>query len=346
MSLSVCLIVKNEEEYLRNCLESVRFADEIIVVDTGSTDNTKAIAQEYGTIIDYEWQDDFSAARNYALSRATQDWILSIDADERVKTPETLQGIAALRPDHPVYCVVQIENALPADVENETNYLSKWSTGLRLFTNSGFAFRNKIHENIYASAQEMGAEQRIANVQLHHIGYAVKDRTERLQQNRQLLEQMIAEHPDDYYTLMNYGKQLIAEGENKKGRQILKQVDRESDLVPMMKAPALNYIAQSYFNDFQLKYAEKYAKQSLELEPRQVTALAILTAIFHKRRDWLKAKRTSYLIVERVRAFQTHQRVLSEDIAPSLQEAVEYAAFYEGVYLGKIDPNKQTVAVT
>jgi len=345
MSLSVCLIVKNEAEYLERCLESVKWAEEIIVVDTGSTDETPSIAAKYGQVYDYTWQNDFAAARNYALSKATQEWILSLDADEWVQNPETLQELATLQPDHPVYCVVHIENALPPEAD-ETEYMSKWSTGLRLFTNSGFEFRNRVHENIYQSAQELDAEQRVANVQLYHIGYAVKDRTERLAQNRQLLEQMLKENPDDYYTLLNYGKQLIAEGDDQQGVKALKRVVRESNMVPMMLAPAYNYIAQAYFNQYEFKYAEKYAKQSLELEPRQITALTILTAIFHKRRDWLKAKRTSLLIVERVRYFQQHPRVLSEDIAPDIDEAVEYAAFYEGVYLGKIDPNKQQVELT
>ena len=84
VSLSACLIVKNESLLLSRCLESLRsFVDEIIVVDTGSTDNTIEIAHSHGAQVKYfTWIDDFSAARNESLRHASGDWILYIDADE------------------------------------------------------------------------------------------------------------------------------------------------------------------------------------------------------------------------------------------------------------------------
>lgn len=82
--ISVVLIVKNEEAMLAHCLESVREADEIIVCDTGSIDNTVEVARKYTDKVctDFKWCDDFAAARNHAKSHATGDYILSIDADE------------------------------------------------------------------------------------------------------------------------------------------------------------------------------------------------------------------------------------------------------------------------
>ena len=86
MKISACMIVKNEEELLPGCLESIKdFVDEIIVVDTGSTDRTKEVAEEHNAkIFDIEWDDDFSAARNFAMSKATGDWLFTIDADEYI----------------------------------------------------------------------------------------------------------------------------------------------------------------------------------------------------------------------------------------------------------------------
>ncbi|MGV3614796.1 MAG: glycosyltransferase family 2 protein [Fimbriimonas sp.] len=83
-TVSACLIVKNEERTLERCLASLAGAvDEIVVVDTGSTDGTVGIARKFGAkLLDFVWKDDFSAARNAALENATGDWILSIDADE------------------------------------------------------------------------------------------------------------------------------------------------------------------------------------------------------------------------------------------------------------------------
>ena len=84
MKLSVCMIVKNEESCIVKCLESVKEADEIIIVDTGSTDKTISIAKEFTDKVytDYKWNDDFSQARNHSLAKCTGDWILAIDADE------------------------------------------------------------------------------------------------------------------------------------------------------------------------------------------------------------------------------------------------------------------------
>ncbi len=95
LSLSVCMIVKDEEKNVSDCLESIKdVADEIIVVDTGSIDNTKEIVSKYTTkIYDFKWIDDFSAARNHSLSKATGDFILWLDADDIVENPEKINEI-------------------------------------------------------------------------------------------------------------------------------------------------------------------------------------------------------------------------------------------------------------
>ena len=86
VTISLCMIVKNEEDVLGRCLNCVKdIVDEIIIVDTGSTDNTKKIALEYtDKIFDFDWIDDFSAARNNAFSKATKDYILWLDADDMI----------------------------------------------------------------------------------------------------------------------------------------------------------------------------------------------------------------------------------------------------------------------
>lgn len=87
VTISLCMIVKDEEAILSRCLESVKnIADEIIIIDTGSIDNTKDIAFRYtNNIFDFEWIDDFSAARNTAFSKATMDYILWLDADDVIE---------------------------------------------------------------------------------------------------------------------------------------------------------------------------------------------------------------------------------------------------------------------
>ena len=84
ISVSLCMIVKNEEDVLERCLKSVAgLVDEIIIVDTGSTDRTREIATHFtNQIFDFPWQDDFSAARNAVMDRCTGKWYLTVDADE------------------------------------------------------------------------------------------------------------------------------------------------------------------------------------------------------------------------------------------------------------------------
>lgn len=89
MKLSLSMIVKNEENHLTTALESVSGIHEIVICDTGSTDNTVELAKNYTDKVftDYTWNDDFAEARNHALAKCTGDWILIVDADERLATP-------------------------------------------------------------------------------------------------------------------------------------------------------------------------------------------------------------------------------------------------------------------
>ncbi|WP_245856208.1 glycosyltransferase family 2 protein [Paenibacillus rigui] len=98
VTISLCMIVKNEEDAIARCLDSVKqLVDEIIIVDTGSTDQTKAIVSRYtDKVYDFEWIDDFAAARNYAFSLAGKNYILWLDADDVLK-PEDQDKLQELK---------------------------------------------------------------------------------------------------------------------------------------------------------------------------------------------------------------------------------------------------------
>ncbi|MGG4411271.1 glycosyltransferase family 2 protein, partial [Niallia taxi] len=102
LSVSLCMIVKNEESVLDRCLASVaHLVDEVIIVDTGSTDKTKEIASKYTSkIFDFEWINDFSAARNFAAEQATGDWILVLDADEYIDEENYQEFVDGLKEDN------------------------------------------------------------------------------------------------------------------------------------------------------------------------------------------------------------------------------------------------------
>jgi len=212
-SLSVCLIVKNEEKFLGQCLKSVRgVASQIVVVDTGSTDRTVEIAREHGAeIYSFAWNDDFSAARNAALEHAASDWILMLDADEelsadgREKIKTAMNNAAVMAWRLPI-----VEMGREAE---------GCSFVPRLFRNApGLFYVGRVHEQIFTSVEvrraEWGLENRLGEAVLIHHGYApelMRDRN-KIERNLRLLERAIAELPDEPHLLMNYGLELARSG--------------------------------------------------------------------------------------------------------------------------------------
>ena len=216
--LSVCVIARNEERFLGQCLASVRgLADQIVVVDTGSSDRTIEIAREHGAeVFHFQWCDDFSAARNAALEHATCDWVLALDADEQLPA-DSHEPLRQLMQDKSA-----IAWRLPiTDVGREDEGCSYVP---RLFRNASALFYvGRIHEQIFSSLevrrQQWGLENRLGNAPLRHHGYCrevVKDR-DKVQRNLRLLEQAVAEMPDEPNLLMNYGLELARSGERERG---------------------------------------------------------------------------------------------------------------------------------
>ena len=108
VKLSLCMIVKDEQDVLARCLASAaELADEIVIADTGSRDNTKEIAKSFtDKVFDFAWEDDFSAARNFSFSKATGDYVMWLDADDVIEESD-LKGFlalkAALETERPIY---------------------------------------------------------------------------------------------------------------------------------------------------------------------------------------------------------------------------------------------------
>ena len=183
-TISLCIITKNEERFLEQCLSSVKdIVDEIIIVDTGSTDNTKNIAKKYNAkIFDFEWVDDFSAARNESLKYATKDWILVLDADE-VLDEEGLKKIKELvnNKENGAFLLLQKNYTNEASIagfvnEEHTKNNEKYagwygSLIVRLFRNhKGYKFSGTVHELVEPSIEIKKGKISAANVALHHYG--------------------------------------------------------------------------------------------------------------------------------------------------------------------------------
>ena len=168
--LSLCMIVKNEEQNLPLCIAPLKpVLDEIIVADTGSTDRTREIAARLGArVFDFPWGDDFSAARNESIRRATGDYILWLDGDDRFD-PSEVQKLAQLKkmlsPKKDQAYYLYVNNQSPVD--GETHFYQ-----LRIFPRvPGAEFEGRVHEQIFHRLNRLGIRLIQTDIVLRHTGY-------------------------------------------------------------------------------------------------------------------------------------------------------------------------------
>lgn len=174
ISISLCMIVKNEEESLGRCLASVqRAVDEIIIVDTGSTDKTKEIAASYGAVIyDFKWIDDFAAARNYSFGQATKSFILWLDADDVLEEADCARLIALKNLDEFPYDSVSMNYHLTFDNLGKPVYSLRRNRLVR--RSRGFQWHGPVHEYLAVGGN------------IYHSDIAVTHRKERQHTDRNL----------------------------------------------------------------------------------------------------------------------------------------------------------------
>lgn len=190
VTLSLCMIALNEEDWIQELLTQAKeFVDEIIVVDTGSVDRTKEIAKECNAkIIDFKWVDDFSMARNEGVKRSKSDWILCLDADERI-TKKGYKKIKELinSSDTDAFFLLQrnyTENQKlfgwqPNDKGSKEAKGKGYTDNplIRLFRNKkGIVFSNPVHEVVDQSLKNIGATIQKTNIVIHHYGNLKKEK--------------------------------------------------------------------------------------------------------------------------------------------------------------------------
>lgn len=203
--LSACLIVKNEASNLDRCLSSLKgICDEIVVVDTGSTDNTVEIAKKYGAIIgNFEWINDFAAARNHSLDLATGNWALWIDADEELTADShSIIHEAIIRPQFGGY-YIPIINLM--DAKNEANQYVHMP--VRLFRNiPEIRFEGRIHEQVLQAFDRHGfIAATLQKAKLLHYGYQHEAMVEKNKVERtiSMLKREVEEFPEDPFHWFN-----------------------------------------------------------------------------------------------------------------------------------------------
>lgn len=269
LPISVCIIAKNEEEYIERCLNSIKpYGFEIIFADTGSTDHTLELAAKFTSkIYHFAWCDNFSAARNFAIQKASNPWILSIDCDESVTSLDlsalekwmAVQGSANV----PALGRVSIINL----VNTQDTYTERIS---RFFHKDFYHFAGSIHEqlvplpSVSGEADNAGtALPSLCNVPiaLEHFGYENAEcLTQKAHRNITLLLQEHKKSPEDSYILFQLGQSYYVLEDYQKALYyfdlgLAQDVDPEEDYV--------QYMVESY--GYCLLHEKEYQK-ALQLE--------------------------------------------------------------------------------
>lgn len=214
-TITAAMIVRDEEAMLGACLASIEgIVDEAVVVDTGSVDGTREIARRFNVkLLDRPWTGDFAAVRNFALAQSAGDWILYIDADERLE-PTNRAALQPLLDDNSVAGWQLRFHPRPGT----TGYAET-----RLFRNDPrIRFQGRIHEQIIPSldraAAEDGRRTALSKLAIHHVGYE-GDLRRKHARNLPLLRAYLEENPERSYCWWHLGSTLSALGDHAGARQ-------------------------------------------------------------------------------------------------------------------------------
>jgi len=243
------MIVRNEEDFLYKCLSSIKgWVDEIIIVDTGSEDNTINIAKKFtNKVYKHKWPNDFSKVRNISLSHATKDWILVLDADEII-SEEDMKKIKNLIEDNSIdgYVLTQKNYTNDSSLLSWTSCFKKSkhvlnfkgytsSKIVRLFKNKKeYRFRNKVHELITYSIKNKNGKIINTDISIHHYSESKSKESEK---NKRLMylrigEEQIKNNPNDERAYYETGLICLKLGEKEKALEKFKKV---IDLNPSYK---------------------------------------------------------------------------------------------------------------
>lgn len=228
MSISLCCIVNNEQQFLADMLLSVKgLADELIVVDTGSEDSSTDIALDAGAqVFNYTWNDDFASARNFSISKAQSDWILVLDADERIETAHHekildlisisrssaffLQRRHYLSNDSVPY-FTPIDSCDPRHKMGAVGYYT--TSDLRLFPRDPpVRFTGAVHESAEESAAKLSLNISYQQIVIHHLGPLLAFGKSEAKNDLylKLAQKKLAENPDDWRNWFQVAAELQA----------------------------------------------------------------------------------------------------------------------------------------
>lgn len=303
--ISACMIIRDESIYLKDCLNSIKgLADEVIIVDTGSKDNSINIAREFtDKIFKFEWCDDFSKARNFSISKATHPWILIIDADERILEEDVLvikrlinetsaDAIKIKWRDYYNNKKTELFKFLINDQYKNSNFALGYDTqeAVRLFKNlNGYYFEGLIHETINHSVEQNLGKIIDSNIVIHHIGnieknrYLIKKKKYLDLLKKRWAERDFVEKPE-HFICYEIVKEALGLKDFSEASLFLERA------IELTKNPFyISELGLIYFKQNRIDLAEKTLKTSIELNPFNYTAHLNLGVVYLEKKEYLRA---------------------------------------------------------
>ncbi len=279
MDISLCVIVKNEAENVARCLRSAKgVAADVVVLDTGSTDDTVAIAEAGGArVFHAAWESDFSKARNAAIERATCGWILVLDADEELGAGWREGLGAVLESTDAAGFRVIVENLLPAeDVASVAEARS-----VRLFRNvAGYRYERAIHEQVRGPIERLGGRVDDLELRIVHHGYvsSMAQGVSRTARNVALLLEEVRRHPRDAWVHYHLGITQKAAGNVRAAQKHLREaLALERGVLDVdARGRAECALAQLDLAEGRNAKAMTRARRSLATDPSNLAALHVL----------------------------------------------------------------------
>lgn len=275
-TLSLCLIVRDEEANIERCLTSVRsVVEQIVLVDTGSTDNTlKIAAMSNAELYEFDWNNDFSAARNFAMKKATGDWILHLDADEALSV-ESIDVIksAILNKDIDAY-LIRVRNFHPKS--DQVKYSD--SPQVRLFRNSPQTqYTGKIHEQVTIGNNKDSIIPEL-DATIYHYGYRENNQIKASRNLNYILDALQSD-PKNAYLNFKLAETLKALKRNQEAReQFALVIDQHMDeLTKELQDTVFMRMAQLELEFNRFEQAHLFAKRGLSINPENIVTLFLLS---------------------------------------------------------------------
>ncbi|MCP5002398.1 MAG: glycosyltransferase [Planctomycetes bacterium] len=282
-TISLCMIVKDEEQFLSRCLDSIKdCVDEMIIVDTGSRDRTVEIAERYNArVYHHDWENSFSMARNYSLQYATSEWVLILDADEEIDKADAHKLKETVR-DNSANVIL-----LPVFSKSYKGKNLGVGNSERIFRNHlGFQYEGIVHNILRCSGPF-----KKSNIKIHHYGYDLDEKkmVKKFERTSTLLKDRIREEPEDpvphHYLASSYLDRDMNDaciGEALEAARLFELLDSKAEI------RFLNYYIAgiAYFRKQETQNAEKFALKAIKHFPGYLDAYCLLSSIYFLRREY------------------------------------------------------------